>query len=61
MNKVINYSKREIFYEIGRIVEETKNTNTTLGESLYMQTPFFANPKILWSDSYNDWINKETS
>ena len=57
LNKVVKYNKREVRDEVVRIVNESRNTKTTVGEALYMQVPFFANPKALWSESYNDWTN----
>ena len=50
----IEYNKETIWEEVERIVEEC--TGKSLGQNLYFQIPFFANPLFFYKSEYDEWI-----
>jgi len=52
----VEYDEDEIWREVERIVEECEGKQFSIGQSLYFQIPFFANPQFFYRPEYDEWI-----
>ena len=52
----IEYNKETIWEEVERIVEECTGKSFTIGQNLFFQVPFFANPIFFYRPEYDEWI-----
>ena len=56
--KKIKYDDEERWQEIERLAKEVDGTKFTVGQQLYYQVYFFANPKFLWNVEYDRLIEE---
>ncbi len=52
----IEFNEDVIWEEVERIVEECTGTSFTIGQNLFFQVPFFANPIFFYRPEYDEWI-----
>jgi len=56
--KTIEYDDGERWNEVERLAQEANGTKFTVGQQLYYQIHFFANPRFLWEQEYERLIEE---
>ena len=56
--KTIEYDDEERWKEVERLAQEVDGTKFTVGQQLYYQIHFFANPRFLWEQEYDRLIEE---
>ena len=56
--KELRYDEKERWNEIERIAKEADGTKFSIGQQLYYQIHFFANPRFLWEKEYDDLLEE---
>ena len=56
----IEYDEKERWDEVERLAKEANGTKFSIGQQLYYQIHFFANPKFLWDSEYELLIEEYT-
>ena len=56
--KTIKYDDEERWKEVERLAQEVDGTKFTVGQQLYYQIHFFANPRFLWEQEYDRLIEE---
>jgi len=52
----VEYDEDEIWRETERVVKECEGKQFSIGQNLYFQIPFFANPQFFFRPEYDEWI-----
>ena len=56
--KQIEYDEKERWDEVERLAKEASGTKFSIGQQLYYQVHFFANPKFLFDSEYEQLIEE---
>ena len=56
--KQIKYDDEERWNEVARLAKEVAGTKFTIGQQLYYQVHYFANPRFLWEQEYDRLIEE---
>ena len=56
----IEYDEKERWNEVERLAKEAHGTKFSIGQQLYYQVHFFANPRFLWDSDYDRLIEEYT-
>ena len=56
--KTIEYDDEERWNEVERLAQEVDGTKFTVGQQLYYQIHYFANPRFLWEPEYDKLIEE---
>ena len=54
----VEYNDEERWNEIERLAQEVEGTKFTVGQQLYYQVHYFANPRFLWDKEYDRLIEE---
>ena len=58
MFREVEYNDEERWNEIERLAQEVEGTKFTVGQQLYYQVHYFANPRFLWDKEYDRLIEE---
>ena len=56
--RAIEYDDEERWNEVERLAQESDGTKFSVGQQLYYQIHFFANPRFLWDREYDQLIEE---
>tara|TARA_R100000808_G_scaffold7129_1_gene21025 strand:+ start:5736 stop:6155 length:420 start_codon:yes stop_codon:yes gene_type:complete len=56
--RAVEYDEEERWNEVERLAQEADGTKFSVGQQLYYQIHFFANPRFLWDREYDQLIEE---